>query len=472
MLRIIVSIISLFIASGLYAGKKDICNISFDLAGNGNSYVSLAYHLGDRQYIKDTIYTDDKGHALYRKQEALEKGLYMIIFPDNNLFEMIISDDQEFSISCNVEDIINTLSFTGSGENSAFIKYRKKWMKFQDEATELRKSLNNQTSRDSIDIIKKQLTSMEREILGYIEETAQKYQDSLLSAMLYAMLPIEIPEFDIPLNTANSDSLRWIMGYHYNKDHFFDNTRLDDPRLIRTPILHNKLKTFFTNVVIQAPDSLMPEVKKIISIAETNHETFRYVIAFLFNHFRESQIMGHDAIVVMIAEEYYLSGTVDWVDEKFLDELKKDVAMIKPNLIGKKAVNITMDTFSGVRKSLYDINSEFTILYFWEPNCGHCKTVTPELKDFYSRHRNGEIEVFSVCTQDNKKEWENYIIENGLEWINGWDPVRSTGYAYYYNVRATPLIYVLNKNKEIIAKKLPVSRLEEFISQYRRMNNY
>jgi len=70
------------------------------------------------------------------------------------------------------------------------------------------------------------------------------------------------------------------------------------------------------------------------------------------------------------------------------------------------------------------------------------------------------------------KEWENYIIENGLEWINGWDPVRSTGYAYYYNVRATPLIYVLNKNKEIIAKKLPVSRLEEFISQYRRMNNY
>lgn len=431
--------------------------------------MSLAYHLGDRQYIKDTIYTDEQGKAIYT-DEPLEQGLYMIVFPGNDLFEFLVSDNQEFGIQCNTEDIINTLSFTNSEENETFIAYRRKWMDFQEKASDLRNRMRRISDMDSRNIMEKQLMDMESKMLKYIRDTAEENEGSILSLLLYSMLPVDVPDFEIPEDTPNSDSLRWILGYQYNKNHFFDNISLKDPRLIRTPVLHNKLKTYFSRVLIQAPDSIMAEIPEVIGEAEQNEETFRYVIAFLFNHFRESQIMGHDAIVVMLADEYYLSGKVDWVDDEFLEELRKDVAMIRPGLIGRKAVDITMETYSGEWRSLYDIKSEFTILYFWEPNCGHCKTVTPELKDYYLKNRDKGIEVFAVCTQDNKQEWEKYIVDNGLEWINGWDPSRSTGYDFYYNVRATPLIYILNRDKEIIAKKLPVSNLENFINQYRRSN--
>jgi len=470
MLRGIIAFFALILAAGSTAQDQGGCSISLNFKGHGNSFVSFAYHLGDKQYIKDTIHTDANGHALYREEEALENGLYMVVFPDNNLFELIISDDQEFGISCNSNDIINTLKFSDSEENSAFLAYRKKWMHFQSEATSYRQQLANVSNKDSINMLQEEFKNMEQEILGYIESTADKYRGSLLSAMLYSMLPVEVPDFDIPDNVSNRDSMRWVMGYNYKKNHFFDKVSLDDARLIRTPVLHNKLKTFFTNIIIQAPDSVISEIRKIVSMTESNPETFQYALVFLFNHFRDSQIMGHDAIVVMLADEYYLNGRADWVGDKFLDNLKKDVANIRPSLIGKKAVDITMETYSGLWKSLYDINSEFTILYFWEPNCGHCKTVTPKLRDLYTKYKDKGIEVFAICTQNNKEEWEEYIAENKLEWINGWDPMRTTGYDFYYNVRATPLLYVLNEDKEIIAKKLPIDNLEDFIDSYRRLN--
>ncbi|HCI55668.1 MAG TPA: DUF5106 domain-containing protein, partial [Bacteroidales bacterium] len=60
--------------------------------------------------------------------------------------------------------------------------------------------------------------------------------------------------------------------------------------------------------------------------------------------------------------------------------------------------------------------------------------------------------------------------ENRLTWINGWDPQRITRYDYYYNITSTPLIYILDREKKIIAKKLPVESIESFIDDYRKNN--
>ncbi len=470
MSRAIISFFVFILGINLAAREAAKCNISFEIKNHEDSFISLAYHMGEQQFIKDTIYTDKAGNGVFKSDENLERGMYMIVFPDNDLFELIISDDQNFTVSCDRNDIINTLKFEGSEENTAFLEYRKKWMNFQETAANKRQELQKLSNSDSISIVREEISSLEEDMLGYIRSTAKKHEGSLLSSILYSMLPVEVPEFEIPFNVSNRDSMQWVLGYHYNKEHFFDNTRLDDPGLIRTPILHGKLKTFFSRTIIQAPDSVIPEIRKVVDLASANRETFQYVTSFLFNHFRQSQIMGHDGIIVMLADEYYLNGKADWVSKEFLEQLEKDVAGIRPSLIGKKAAALSMETYAGVFRSLYDIRSDFTIVYFWEPNCGHCKTVTPALRDIYREHRNRGIEVFAVCTQNNRQEWEEYIAEHELDWINGWDPLRSTAYDFYYNVRATPLIYILNKDKEIIAKKLPVENIVDFINTYRRIN--
>jgi len=127
-----------------------------------------------------------------------------------------------------------------------------------------------------------------------------------------------------------------------------------------------------------------------------------------------------------------------------------------------------MDSYKGIFVSLYDISKEFIVLYFWEPDCGHCKEATPKLKSFYEKARNEGVEIFAVCTTADRGKWIKYIEDNKLTWINGWDPKRTSRYDYFYNVQSTPMIYILDRNKNIIAKKLPVENLASFIDNYRK----
>jgi thiol-disulfide isomerase/thioredoxin len=283
-----------------------------------------------------------------------------------------------------------------------------------------------------------------------------------------ALLPVDVPDFDVPIGYAKPDSVKWIKSYLFNKNHFFDNIDLTDEKLLRTPILYSRLNTFFTSVVIQAPDSINKEIDRLIEKCRNNHKVFQFVAVYLFNHFRESEIMGHDAVMVKLADDIYLTGKADWVTKEFKDDLRKQIEMIRPNLIGKKAQNMVMDSYKGIFVSLYDVEKDFTILYFWEPDCGHCKEATPKLKTFYDKPRDYSMEVFAVCTTSDKTKWTKYIEDNKITWINGWDPKRSSRFDYFFNVNSTPTVYILDKNKKIIAKKLAVEEIGPFIDNYRK----
>jgi thiol-disulfide isomerase/thioredoxin len=462
---VLLSMISAFSFSQMKNGYE----IDVTIHGLQDSTVFLAYHLGDKQYIKDTIKLDHAGYAKVSGQEVLPQGIYMIVLPGKKYFELLISKDQYFSISCSYKDYFTTLKFTGSEENSAFVEYQKKWIIMQQQAAGITKRIqNNKQNSDSLKILTLLQKLQEDNMKVYLRSVIKDNDGNLLATLVKALLPIDVPEFSVPAGVPNPDSVKWVRNYNYNKDHFFDNIDLTDERLLRTPILYARLNTFFTNVVIQAPDSVNKEIDKIIKKCSGSYKVYQFVAVYLFNHFRESEIMGHDAVMVKIADDIYLSGKADWVSKEFKDDLRKQIDLIRPNLIGKKAQNLIMDSYKGIFVSLYDIEKEFTILYFWEPDCGHCKEATPKLKAYYDKAKDESIEVFAVCTTADKEKWTKYIEDNKLTWINGWDPQRTSHFDFYYNVQSTPMVYILDKNKKIIAKKLSVEDIGTFIENYRK----
>ncbi|HPI68964.1 MAG TPA: thioredoxin-like domain-containing protein [Bacteroidales bacterium] len=462
--------LSLFLISlPLFSQVSGKYEISVSVSGLRDSSIYLAYHFGDKQYITDTTLLDKNGKGLFSGNELLPQGIYMIVLPGRKYFEVLVSRDQVFSVSCSYNDYFNTLIFSGSVENNNFLAYQKKWSSLQQQSVSLsRRIQTNKGNRDSLRVLSEKQGLLEDSMKAYLLQVYSQNKDNLLGVLVRSMMPIELPDFHIPLAARNPDSLRWVARYNYNKDHFFDNIDLTDERLLRTPILQGRLQAFFSNVVIQSADSINKEIDKIMTKCESNPKVYQFVAVFLFNHFRQSEIMGHDAVIVKLADDIYLSGKADWVTNEFRDDLKRQVDMLRNNLIGMKAQNMVMDSFNGIFVSLHDIEKEFTILYFWEPNCGFCKEYTPKLRDYYEKVRNDDIEVFSVCTTNNKSEWTKYIQQNNLtSWINGWDPDRRTHFDFYYNVQATPLIYILDKDKKIIAKKISVDDVPSFIDSYK-----
>jgi len=469
MKKLLSGIFLIMLSTTVICQVKNGYEISVSISGLKDSTIYLAYHLGDKQYVMDTTALDSKGNAVFSGKEILPQGIYMIVLPGKRYFEILMTENQNFSLFCLYPDFFNTLKFSRSNVNSSFVEYQKTWVNLQQQASAIGKRIqNNKGNSDSLKLLTPLQRLHESAMKTYLGTVIEKNSTNFLSVLVKSMLPLEVPEFNLPDGIHNPDSVKWLLRYNYNKDHFFDNVDLTDERLLRTPIIQARLDAFFKNVVIQSPDSINREIDKLIRKCQGNQKVFQFISIYLFNHFRESEIMGHDAVMVKIADDIYLSGKADWVTKEFRDDLRKQVDLLRNNLIGMTAQNLIMDSYKGTFVSLDDIEKEFTIIYFWEPNCGHCKEATPKLKAYYDKVRNDGVEVFTVCTTKDKQAWTKYIEDNALTWINGWDPDRASHFDFLYNVQTTPLIYILDRNKKIIAKKLAVEDVPSFIDNYRK----
>jgi hypothetical protein len=61
------------------------------------------------------------------------------------------------------------------------------------------------------------------------------------------------------------------------------------------------------------------------------------------------------------------------------------------------------------------------------------------------------------------------ISKNELTWINVWDPTFSSNFRNLYDIYSTPVIYVLDSGKKIIAKRISVETLESVLKQEFRL---
>ena len=65
---------------------------------------------------------------------------------------------------------------------------------------------------------------------------------------------------------------------------------------------------------------------------------------------------------------------------------------------------------------------------------------------------------------DKKDEWVEFLEKHKLwDWINVWDKEHLSRFKILYDARKTPGIYVLDENKNIIAKKMTIEQLDKFI---------
>ena len=467
LVTLFLTIISIAISFSVQAQENNTGhNIEVTIKGLQNEQLFLGFHYGQKQFIQDTIQTDEKGHGVFQGKDKLQQGIYLVITPAKKYFEILIGKDQHFSIQTNINDFVNSMKIEGSEINQAFNEYQTYMMKQTQQSRRLQKQLRSQKENsEAAKAAQNELEQLDQQVKEKWNSLIETYPNTILAAIIKAMKTPEIPETKIPENASNPDSLKWANRYHYYRDHYFDNIDLSDERLVRTPILRNKLKHYFDNILIQQPDSIIPHADRLIAQAKPNEETFEYITRFLINHYQQSNIMGMDKVFVHLAEKYYLSGEADWIDSASLASLRERVRKIKPNLIGQIAPDLKLPKISGEYTRLHDVESDFIILYFWEPDCGHCKKTTPKIWDLYQQYDRNTLEVFAVYTQNDKQEWIKYINEKGFDWINAYDPYRSSNFRQKYDIYSTPTIYLLNDKKEIIAKRINHESLKRMLEQ-------
>jgi thiol-disulfide isomerase/thioredoxin len=152
--------------------------------------------------------------------------------------------------------------------------------------------------------------------------------------------------------------------------------------------------------------------------------------------------------------------------------LKDHADKIRSSMIGRTGANLIMQDQNLQPRSMYDIKNKYTILYIFDPDCGHCREETPKLVEFYTKSKaKYNFEVFAVAQDSSLAKMKNFIKEFKTPWItvNGPRTYIKEHYTKLYHAETTPTIYILDDKKKIIAKKLPVKQLDEFLSKHEKI---
>lgn len=471
----------LFMASSIFAqkGKPSTAKksgkgyeITVSIKGQPDSMLYIANYYGASQYLKDSAFCvkSKPGIYVFKGKEPLLGGIYILATQKKaKLIEIIVDKNQQFMVSTDTVDLINNLKFKNSPENEQFYSYIIPTAKIQGDLSKLQKQLKEaKAAKNEADIqsLETQLKEKSKELEKVTKEFIIKNPEALISKVLKVNEQIEIPELPIKEN-GNPDST-W--GWTYYKTHYWDNVDLLDDRILRTPVFTNKLSTYFTGVLIQDNDSIIKEADLLIERVRPNKEMFKYIVWWITNHYETSKIMGQDAIFVHLAEKYYATNQCWWVSQSTIDNMNKRAAQIKAILIGAKAPELMMPDTNNIFISCYAPKTKYTFLWFWDPDCGHCKIETPKLRDFYNTHKDSlNLEIYAVSTDTDLERWKKYIVENKLVWINVGGNTANLDYRKVFDIFSTPVLYILDEQKKIIAKRLSVDDLPEFFKQYNRM---
>lgn len=452
---------------GLIAGNSMAqgINIQFQIKNINKDQVLLAHYYGDKQYIDDTLSVNANGFAKIQADTLMPQGIYMIVLSPSQYFEVLIGDDQQFTFTTDTTDYIRSLKFEGSEANSGFQEYQLFMLEQNTRSTALRKRMQeSQKNTDSLEVIRNEMKQLDAQVKEKWADLQARYPNSMLSVLIDGMRNPEIPEFEIDPAIENQDSARWFMSYNYNKQHFWDGIDFSDERLLYTPIFHRKLNHYYKNILIPNPDTVITYIDKALTGTKGNEQMFRYMLQFFINNFQGTQVMGMDKVFVHLAENYYLTDRVDWISDETRQKIRERMLLTKPNLIGKTAPDLKLPNSFDEFERLHDLPAKAILVYFWEPGCGHCKKSTPIIKEAYKKYRDAGFEVFAVYTQADKEAWLKYIHDKNIEWINVFDPYYTSNFRALYNVRATPMLYLLDKDKKIIAKQFAAKDLEMILT--------
>lgn len=468
-MKIVFKII-VFLLFGLTAftpgSRAQSLQIKVTLDGLKDTNIYLANYYGSKVLRIDSARLDKTGSAIFRNKVVRPKGIYVIYLNKDNFFDFLLGADQQFSLHTSFKPQAKRV-IEGAVETEMFQQYQEFLTLQRNKQQKLQKAYEaHKNNPDSLKIITADIEELNKEMDSYWEKKSAEYKGTFFADFLRSMIYPRPAPFVVPEGSKNPDSLKWVMNYNFLKDHYWDNFNFNQPGLIRSPLIDVRLDNYFKNNLLQIPDSFMTPTFTLIEKSRVNDEMFHYISLHRLNDAVNSGVMGMDKLFIEIAERYFLNGKATWLDTAAMAIIKEKVRVIKPNLIGNLAPDLKLPDSEGMYYSLRQMNSKYTILYFWEPNCSHCQKTTPLLyKDLYLPLKDKGVDIYAVCTQNKKEEWMKAISDYKIyDWTNVWDPAVTSNFRSLYDVYSTPVIYILDPTKHIIAKRLDVESSVKFLN--------
>jgi len=208
-------------------------------------------------------------------------------------------------------------------------------------------------------------------------------------------------------------------------------------------------------------DSIIIKIDRLIAGAPDSLKAD--VAGKAFNIYSDSPIMGHDAVAVHIADNYFLNGLLKWSDPETYPLLYTYASFNRSSLIGMDSPDFLMENLAGGMNSLRDDAGHFKLLFFYDPQCATCHRYASAIAEMSRNYNGGRLSVFAVNTGSDREDWKRYVAENfsdittwKVDFYNLWDPEDANDYHRKFGVLSTPALLLLDSQNRIIGRQLDV----------------
>lgn len=440
-----------------------------------NQYIYLGHYSGKQYPIVDSAKLNANSEAVFKGVKKLGGGIYLVVFPaKNNYFEVLIDKQQRFSVIADTATLRKKKQFINSPDNVLFDTYQNYMGQMGRAIDSSKRNLAMATTAADSAHWTGELKKIDSTIVAYRRNIIAKQPNNILSALLHLMEEPEVPA----ASKHPGGKYDSTFAYRYFKNHYWDDINFYDERIARTPasLFDERLDKYYNTLVYPAADSVIKELDWMLGYASISDEMTRFLLVKFINRYLNQKYMWEDAVFVHLYQKYFSQKEYSWLTAQGKKTITDRAYSLMANIMGSAAENITLPDSTGKMISLYGDTAKFTIVCFWDPTCGHCQETLPVLDSMYqAKWKAAGVKMYAIAkeTSGTKKDWLSFINDHHLkDWTNVYyskdDEKKRVdanipGYSQLYDVQTLPTVYLLDKDKRIVAKKLTWQQTDDIL---------
>jgi hypothetical protein len=172
------------------------------------------------------------------------------------------------------------------------------------------------------------------------------------------------------------------------------------------------------------------------------------------------------------SDELYIAVLEAQIASPHYDRYEKmapeyDLRLVSQNRLGHQANDFRYTVANGRTRRMYEVKSDFTIIYFNNPGCTLCRDITKAMREsaiITQMVRSGRLKILAIYPDEQLDEWHKHYNDMPKEWINSYDRGCHINRENLYNITAIPALYMLDSEKRVLIKdSTNVGEIEEML---------
>jgi thioredoxin-related protein len=147
--------------------------------------------------------------------------------------------------------------------------------------------------------------------------------------------------------------------------------------------------------------------------------------------------------------------SISQLDEVLKGRAKFARELAEKNRLGQLAEDFVYTLKSGTQGRMYALKAEYTLLFFYNPDCHTCVEVKKLMRESHQLKNlvnHGRMRVLTVYPDEDLALWKDRLSELSEKWVNAYDKGHVITRDLLYDLSSIPSFYLMDKGKKVLLK--------------------